>query len=293
MNKLMNCFKIKNINEKSKEINTLNGTINNLFNKKITNLCKTDISFTYYENIMKKLKSKETNNFIIKKPKYRRIIINWFVELQIMFNIDKEILFSAIHIFDKFSNIEEVNNNIIQLVAITSILITSKLHQIDPIMIEELIYISDNQYKVKEIENMEKLICQKLEWDIILTTPFDFITVWFKLIFEMENHDIIMQKKIIYFAKYFIQVYSLNETYTEMIPSQLVAKSIYLCSIYFPEFKLNRLLFKKITGYNFSKNEIQILHILVQNNLKMKDGTNVYKLYNRLYKLQIIYKNKL
>jgi len=101
--------------------------------------------------------------------KMRGILVDWLVEVHRMFKLLPETLFLSIYIIDRFLELERITRDQLQLLGITSMLISSKYEEIYAPECNDFVYISDGAYTKKQILEMENLILNKLKFR--LTTP--------------------------------------------------------------------------------------------------------------------------
>lgn len=166
-----------------------------------TKICSKKTS-PYYIEFLRNLKGSETKylcdiDYMIKSNIYndktRHVLIDWMIELSHEFMLRPESLFNSINIMDRFFSKALVSTNKLQLVAVTCLVISSKIHEFTTNEISKYAEMTDNTYNREDIINLESVILDKLEYSVYITTNVcDFIKLWF-----MSHHCNIDLKHII------------------------------------------------------------------------------------------------
>ena len=84
--------------------------------------------------------------------KMRIILINWLIEVHFKFHMVNETLFICINIIDRYLSQKNINRKYLQLLGITSLFIASKYEEIYAPSAKDLIYMTDNAYKIEEYD---------------------------------------------------------------------------------------------------------------------------------------------
>mmetsp|Transcript_32763 Transcript_32763/g.31990 ORF Transcript_32763/g.31990 Transcript_32763/m.31990 type:complete len:122 (+) Transcript_32763:403-768(+) len=96
----------------------------------------------------------------------RAILVDWLVDVHRKFKLLPETLFLTVNIIDRFLSKRQIDRSKLQLVGITSLLISTKYEEIYPPTIKDFVYICDNTYAREEIILMEQQILFDLDFDI-------------------------------------------------------------------------------------------------------------------------------
>ena len=132
----------------------------------------------YLENFMLEISFKNVSSEIIRM---RRILVLWMLECCNSYKLSNSTYFRSIIFLDKFIvlntkyNIDKTN---FQLVGMGCLWIASKLESMCPTNKEKLIDISDNSFTSDEMENMEKIILQTLEFDLMTPNLYNYISLF-------------------------------------------------------------------------------------------------------------------
>jgi hypothetical protein len=149
----------------------------------------------------------------------RCIIVNWIYETFLENETQKETIFLAIAILDKYISIStNIDRNNFQLVGITCVWVASKFIQTTWFTIENYLEFCNKRYAKSELELMEMEILTKLQWDINFTTSYHFLKN-FKRKFGLTKKEYCLCKYLLEFILH----YSVLMDY---LPSTLAATTI-------------------------------------------------------------------
>ena len=114
----------------------------------------------------------------------RIILIDWIVEIHYKLRLKEETFYTAIYIIDAYLSQKKKKKNDFQLLGITSLLIASKLNEMNVERIQNYSFFAGNAYNKEEIINMELDISKTLDYNFLITTPihlFQLIGIKFSL----------------------------------------------------------------------------------------------------------------
>jgi len=117
-----------------------------------------------------------TNSFIANavdrkaSQEFRARICEWSYRVVDHCNIDREVVLTSVYFFDKFlsSQATGCNSNFIQLIAMTSLFLASKLYGPKPsaISMEYLASLSRSEFTTGHLTQMEMLLLRSLKWHV-------------------------------------------------------------------------------------------------------------------------------
>ncbi|XP_057818207.2 putative cyclin-B3-1 isoform X1 [Cryptomeria japonica] len=113
-------------------------------------------------------------------PKMRAILVDWLIDVHLKFELMPETLFLMTNILDRFLSIHVITRKDFQLVGLTALLIASKYEEIWPPKVEDLLEISKNSYTHDQMLSMEKLMLNKLRFNLTVPTPYVFLKRFLK-----------------------------------------------------------------------------------------------------------------
>ncbi|XP_050227291.1 G2/mitotic-specific cyclin-2-like isoform X2 [Mercurialis annua] len=158
--------------------------------------------------------------------KMRAILIDWLIEVHDKFDLMKETLFLTINLIDRFLSKQSVVRKKLQLVGLVAMLLACKYEEVSVPIVGDLILISDKAYNRTEILEMEKLMLDKLQFNISLPTPYVFMQRFLKA----AQFD----KKLELLSFFFIELTLVEYEMLKFPPSLLAAAAIYTaqCTLY-------------------------------------------------------------
>jgi Cyclin, N-terminal domain len=108
----------------------------------------------------------------------RTRMVDWMVEVFSIFGCCTESLFGAVQLMDRYFQLtsKKLVEEDIHLLGITTILISSKLHDVRPIEVCDAVEkISRDKYSAEVIKAMEKEVCETLKWDLWVPTTLELL----------------------------------------------------------------------------------------------------------------------
>ena len=243
----------------------------------------------YLDDIYLHLKSIEKNNLPLENymtikqtdinEKMRTILINWIIEVHFKFHLLSETLFICINLIDRYLSKKDINRKYLQLLGVTSLFIACKYEEIYSPSSKDLIFMTDNAYKLEEMFQMESDILNIIEFDLAYPTSFRFL--------EIYKHFLDLDEINYFRCRYLNEICLINYNLCSFNPS-LIA-----CVCLFLNLKSNILYFKgyneeqlfRITGYK--RNEInKCLNILLNAVKKMEEPDNKFVSIKKKYSLE-------
>jgi len=108
-------------------------------------------------------------------PQTRAILNDWLVDVHQKHNHQRETLWISVQILDRFLAKCCVPRAKLQLTAAAATLIAAKYEEVEPLEIDELVYLSDNSFSNKDIIQMECSILRVLKFDLGCPTGAHFM----------------------------------------------------------------------------------------------------------------------
>eukprot|EP00216_Chloropicon_sp_CCMP2111_P003556 CAMPEP_0198241754 /NCGR_PEP_ID=MMETSP1446-20131203/6479_1 /TAXON_ID=1461542 ORGANISM="Unidentified sp, Strain CCMP2111" /NCGR_SAMPLE_ID=MMETSP1446 /ASSEMBLY_ACC=CAM_ASM_001112 /LENGTH=444 /DNA_ID=CAMNT_0043924631 /DNA_START=234 /DNA_END=1568 /DNA_ORIENTATION=+ len=109
----------------------------------------------------------------------RTICCGWMVELALEFRFQDETLLLALRIFDRFLSLskEPVSRKILQLTAITAMVLASKMEEVVHPSIVDFSRMSANTFTPDDVKRMEVIVLSSLSYRIYSPTPLNFVNI--------------------------------------------------------------------------------------------------------------------
>ena len=96
----------------------------------------------------------------------RAILVDWLVDVHLKFKLLSETLFLTVNIIDRYLTLKQVQRSKLQLIGVSTMLISTKYEEIYPPTVKDFVYIIDNAYSKEEVLTMESEIVVTLDFDI-------------------------------------------------------------------------------------------------------------------------------
>lgn len=181
----------------------------------------------------------------------RIILIDWIVEIHYKLRLKEETFYTTIYIIDAYLSQKIITKNNFQLLGITSLLIASKLNEMNVERIQNYSFFAGNAYNKEEIINMELDISKTLDYNFLITTPihlFQLIGIKFSLKEDEYKYK---------FGEFLIQSFLMSSKSFKYKNSIISYSSLYLLM---KLFKLKNSLVQLFNWINeFSVNDYEII----------------------------------
>ena len=150
----------------------------------------------------------------------RNVLTDWLVQVHARFCLVPETLFLAVNIFDRLLSARIISLAKLQLVGITSLLITSKVEEIVPPSIMLFLHCADCSYTKDEVLEAERYVLKMLGRNLSYPNPIHFLQrVGEAGEFNVEARTI---------SEYLLEISCLEWRLLSAPPSLLAAAAIWL-----------------------------------------------------------------
>lgn len=154
--------------------------------------------------------------------KMRAILVDWMVDVHLKFGLSHETLFLAVSTLDRYLSREPVTSQRLQLVGITAMLIASKVEEVYPPEVKDLVYIADNSYTKEEVIETEKRMLAALEFEMSPPSSLRFLTRFSKHSgADLRTHNL---------AMYLTELALVEYRFVRHRPSLCAAAALYLAT---------------------------------------------------------------
>lgn len=177
--------------------------------------------FYWYTEACNNLSSNYMSSQVDINQKMREILIDWLTDVHLKFDLMHETLFLMINLIDRFlSVVYTITRKDIQLVGLTAMLVAAKYEEIWAPKVKDLITISNNVYTRGEFLSMEKLMLNKLRFNLAVPTPFVFMKRFLKAAQADTQLELL--------AFYLLELCLVEYEALKWKPSMLAASAIYM-----------------------------------------------------------------
>ncbi|XP_044256355.1 uncharacterized protein LOC123006157 isoform X2 [Tribolium madens] len=158
----------------------------------------------YKEEALLKLRNPRLfNDFKSVTPRMRAILLDWLMEVAAVYHLRRVTYYLSVDYFDRFLSIRpDIPKSLLQLVGITCLYIAAKVEEIYPPNLNEFSYVCDGACQSKDMISCEVLILNSLGWEVVLTTPTDWLNLYMQL--HHKSTDFIRTKLNMDFNKDFV-----------------------------------------------------------------------------------------
>ena len=150
----------------------------------------------------------------------RAILIDWLIEVHLKFKLLPETLFLTINLIDRYLEKQVIPRTKLQLVGVTSMLISSKYEEIYAPEVRDFVYITDKAYTKEEILAMEQAILATLDFNITTPSTYRFLERFSKI----ANAD----APLFNLARYLIELPLIEYRMLKYCPSNVAASALFL-----------------------------------------------------------------
>ena len=171
-------------------LDKFNTKLNNEQNKISVNELNSNVKNVkeYIGDILENLIEEEENSILNINPNYlklqkeinadmRAILIDWLIEVNKRFNFQEETLYKVVNIIDSYLSKKIIKRKYLQLLGITSLIISAKLNEIYLPKISNYSDITDKTYNQEEIKKMEEEILNTLNFNLLVPTQLSFYEI--------------------------------------------------------------------------------------------------------------------
>ena len=155
----------------------------------------------------------------------RGILIDWLIEVHYKFGFTDEALYMTVSIIDRYLSSNQITKKNLQLLGITSLLISCKHEEIDLPKISDFTYITNNAYTKNEVIQMENDILKFLKFNLLYPSPIKF--------FEYLSLNFNFDKKKHMMGKYLMESFLLDIKNIKYKASIIACASCYIVMKFF------------------------------------------------------------
>eukprot|EP00792_Barthelona_sp_PAP020_P003901 TRINITY_DN1745_c0_g1_i1.p1 TRINITY_DN1745_c0_g1~~TRINITY_DN1745_c0_g1_i1.p1 ORF type:complete len:326 (+),score=112.80 TRINITY_DN1745_c0_g1_i1:50-1027(+) len=111
----------------------------------------------------------------------RQILLDWLCEVFFEFKLRPQTLFRAINILDRVSSKVLILKDEYQLVGGVCMFMAAKLEEVKSPNVKDYVWICDYTYSEEHFIDVEKRICELLDFDVLSPVSFEFLSYFLQL----------------------------------------------------------------------------------------------------------------
>ncbi len=156
--------------------------------------------------------------------KMRAMLIDWIIDVHFKFKLKSDTLFLTVWLIDKYLSEKQMKRGRLQLLGVTSMLISCKYEEIYSPEVFDFVYITESSYEKKDIINLELEILKMLEFNVTIPTSNNF----YEIISSLLNFN----KQEFYLGKYLLELFLLDYRSLKYKPSEIANTVCYIIMKY-------------------------------------------------------------
>ncbi|KAF5299440.1 hypothetical protein FQA39_LY11586 [Lamprigera yunnana] len=206
----------------------------------------------------------------------RSTLIDWLVAVAHEYEMQEQTLYLCVNYIDRFLCTMSVTRDKFQLLGAAAMMLAIKVEEVTALDAEEWAHLTGQAYSSRQINRMEQLILNVLEFNLNPPTVIDFV----KLICAKFRLD----KKTLYLSMFLTELALLEgEGFLEYVPSKVAVASIVLSRYLLRRSNPYFLKLEISSGYKFE----QIRPVILQQHRTFKDSpTKELRSIQNKYKME-------
>ena len=157
------------------------------------------------------------------KWSYRRILLDWIIEVHNRFQLLPETLYLTVNIIDRFLSKKTIVLDKFQLIGASALFIASKYEEINCPTLKEIVYMLNGSYERADIIEAERYVIDTLEFEIGWPGPMSFL----RRISKADEYEYDVRT----LAKYLLESTLMDSRLVSAQPSWLAAGSYFLSRV--------------------------------------------------------------
>ncbi|KAG7175535.1 Charged multivesicular body protein 6-like [Homarus americanus] len=133
-----------------------------------------------------------TRNYLVSHPsvnqRTRAILVDWLIQVQSYLDVAQETLYQCVALVDRVLEVRCVPVHRVQLLAITCLLIVSKLEEKKPLESSELLQLTLNSYTHEELLSFERQVLKVVQFQLTYADPSLFLNYFLFLTCNLHDH---------------------------------------------------------------------------------------------------------
>ncbi|BAT77889.1 hypothetical protein LR48_Vigan09g012500 [Vigna angularis] len=158
-------------------------------------------------------------------PTMRAILVDWLVEVGEEYKLLPDTLHLSVSYIDRFLSINPVTKSKLQLLGVSSMLISCKYEEMDPPCVSDFCSITDYTYDKAEVVKMEADILKSLNFEMGSPTVNTFLRRFADVV---SDNKMIPNSHIEFLGRYLAELSLLDYDCLRFLPSVVAASAVFL-----------------------------------------------------------------
>lgn len=155
----------------------------------------------------------------------RGVLVDWLVEVCEEYKMVPDTLYLTVYLIDLFLSQHYIEQQKLQLLGITCMLIASKYEEICSPSVEEFCFITDNTYTKSEVLKMESLVLNYLNFQLSAPTAKTFLRRFLRA--AQASHQI-PSLELEFLTNYLVELTLIDYNFLVFVPSTVAASAVFL-----------------------------------------------------------------
>ncbi|TMW66552.1 hypothetical protein Poli38472_004317 [Pythium oligandrum] len=138
---------------------------------------------------------------------WRQKICRWMFETAKAFELTKDTVGCAVYFMDRYLSSSSVDKIMLQLVSMVSMYIASKMHEQQPISMEEMYLLSQRKFSRDDIRRVEAKLLKLLDWRLSPPSTFMFARDFIQVLELSEDAESGLQEHVVSFLQEITEEY--------------------------------------------------------------------------------------
>ncbi|XP_045623465.2 uncharacterized protein [Procambarus clarkii] len=151
----------------------------------------------------------------------RAILVDWLIQVQSYLELSQETLYQSVALVDRILQVRSVPVHRVQLLAITALLIVTKLEEKHPVETSMLLQLTLDSYTHEELLSLERHVLVVLGFQLTYADPSVFLNYFLYL--TCNSND----QMVVWCSGFLVDVVMVEEWPLESRPSLLAAGALY------------------------------------------------------------------
>ncbi|XP_024970951.1 cyclin-A2-1 [Cynara cardunculus var. scolymus] len=155
----------------------------------------------------------------------RGVLVDWLVEVCEEYKMVPDTLYLTVYLIDLFLSQHYIEQQKLQLLGITCMLIASKYEEICSPSVEEFCFITDSTYTKSEVLKMESLVLNYLNFQLSAPTAKTFLRRFLRA--AQASHQI-PNLELEFLTNYLVELTLIDYNFLVFVPSTVAASAVFL-----------------------------------------------------------------